>query len=171
MAHYARDRALICESGHVLNEYATNESFKHLQVDFCGRCGARAMSTCPSCSEPLLGGHVWIEHYGTFSTKDFKYERPAHCTKCGTALPWTLAALEAGRELADELDGLDDDDRERLKNSFEEIARETPQAEIAATRIKKTMAKLGGEGAKSIGRIAQSLATQAAKDLIFGPGA
>ena len=168
---YSRDRALICESGHVVNEYSTLDSFRNLNPDFCATCGARNIGGCPSCSAPIPGGTTWTEDYGsTHSTKDKPFVKPDHCVKCGAQFPWTQATIAAGLELADELDDLSDEDRDKLKRSFEEIARDTPQAEVAATRIKKIMAKVGGEGAKSIGRIAQQLVTQAAKDALFGPG-
>jgi hypothetical protein len=169
MNGYGRDQALICENGHVLNEYAVYHS--RLNRAFCEKCGSKAIDACPSCSVAIPGGYTYTHDWGsTFPNDDKKFERGSYCTACGASFPWTDSALDAGRVLADEIDDLSVEERDRLKKSFEEIARETPQAEVAATRIKKIMTKVGGEGAKSIGRIAQTLATQAAKDIMFGPG-
>lgn len=158
------DVAQVCINGHLIND--SYRQFPAKNQSFCSTCGQRTITACERCGKELRGDY---HAEGVFGFKS-SYEQASFCRGCGAPHPWTETALAAGRELADELDGLSDDERERLKKSFEEIARETPQAEVAATRIKKIMAKVGGEGAKSIGRIAQALATQAAKDVLFGPG-
>lgn len=169
MSGYGNDSALICENGHVVNDYATHRA--GLNKKFCARCGARALSECPSCRAPIPGGYTYAHDYGTFPTDDFAFERAGFCGECGSAYPWTVATLAASRELADSLEALSDEERGLLKRSFEEIARDTARTEAAGIQIKKLMAKVGGEAGKAVGRLAMELATQAAKGAIFGGGA
>ncbi len=75
---------------------------------------------------------------------------PKFCHKCGHPYPWTEAGLTAARALVSELDGLSDEEKARLESSIEQLARETPEAHLAALRVKKIVSKLGSCAAEAL---------------------
>jgi hypothetical protein len=71
--------------------------------------------------------------------------------------------LDAADELADELEELTPEDRERLKTSIADLSRDTPRTEVASTRVKKILKKLGSASATALKSILVDVATEAAK--------
>jgi len=97
---------------------------------------------------------------------DYQYPMtgvPRFCAECGKPFPWTERAVSAAKELADEVEGIDDTEREKAKNSFIALASDTPQTTVAATRVKKLIAKAGPIVGNGIREIVVSIATEAAK--------
>lgn len=62
---------------------------------------------------------------------------------CGLAYPWMDKRLHAAKELTEELDELSDEEKDKLKASLDDLVRDTPQTEVAATRSKKILHKVG----------------------------
>jgi hypothetical protein len=96
------------------------------------------------------------------------YTAPSFCYKCGEPFPWTIAALKAAEELSDELDGLNDDERESLKKSLNELVRETPSTRVAETRFKRIMKKVGKDGYESMQSILTDIVSETVRKTIFG---
>jgi len=88
---------------------------------------------------------------------------PAFCPECGKSFPWTERSVEAAKELADEIEEIDEAEREKAKASFIALASDTPQTTVAATRVKKLIAKAGPIIGSGIRDIVVSIATDAAK--------
>ena len=70
---------------------------------------------------------------------------PSYCHACGKPYPWTALKLEAAKELVEELDGLDAEERQLLKQSLDDLVTDSPKTEVAGLRFKRLMKK-GGEG-------------------------
>lgn len=70
---------------------------------------------------------------------------PSYCRACGKPYPWTALKLEAAKELVEELDGLDAEERQLLKQSLDDLVTDSPKTEVAGLRFKRLMKK-GGEG-------------------------
>lgn len=152
--------AVVCENGHLLTpSLEWNPSDR---VSFCPTCGARALTSCPTCGFELRGTHE--TEYSFTSPEDAE----SYCYQCGTAYPWTEARLNAGRELLDLLDELEPEERDALKQSLEDVTRNSPKTEVAATRIRRAIQKIGGEAGDAIKRIAIEVAVEAAKGTIRG---
>ena len=156
------DVAQICENGHVANSMA--HDYPESNHDHCDKCGAETIMACPSCQTAIRGYHHVLGFIGGFD-----YNAPAFCYKCGAPFPWTAARLRAAEDLADELDGLTSDDRESLKNSFHDLARETPSTRIAETRFKKIMRKAGRDGYESMRSLLTDIVSDVVRKTIFGP--
>lgn len=155
----AYDQALICENGHVATSMLQRAPEHH--APFCAQCGRPNISECPGCGAPIRGYYFSGGIGGG-------YPRPGHCVRCGSPFPWQVAALEAARELADEIEELSPDERERLKQSLEEIASDSPKTELAAGRIRKTIQRLGGPTGRLLEKVAETVATEAAKAAMRG---
>jgi hypothetical protein len=97
----------------------------------------------------------------------FPYFVPSFCDGCGRPYPWTEAKLQTARDLADELDELSPEDRERLKGSLEDLICNTSRTTVAATIFKKATAKVGAEGGAALKKIVTDIACEVAKRLLF----
>ena len=156
------DVAQICENGHIANSMARDNPARN--QDHCDKCGSPTIMACPSCQTVIRGFY----HASVPSIFD-KYTVPAFCYNCGDPFPWTDAALRAAKDLADELDGLTDGERETLKKSLPELVRETPRTRVAETRFKKTMRKVGKDGYEAMRAILTDIISETARKAIFGP--
>ena len=79
--------ALICLNGHVL-AYDVDE-LEHKEP-CCSQCGAKTISTCPSCGTPIKG--CYVEEL-KISTRMSPGE-PLFCHECGKPFPWMQAELD-----------------------------------------------------------------------------
>ena len=97
----------------------------------------------------------------------YSVDLPAYCHSCGNAYPWTQTALKSAKELVEELDQLDQDEKDKLNGSIGELVRDSLQSQVAAVRFKKLIEKVGGTAADAIRRIVMDLASEAIKKQIF----
>ena len=72
---------------------------------------------------------------------------PKFCEYCGNPFPWTESALNAAKELADGLEALNEDEKEDLKKSIDDMVKDTPRTTVAVQKFKKLIAKAGDEAA------------------------
>jgi hypothetical protein len=93
---------------------------------------------------------------------------PNFCHECGNPYPWIERKLEAAKELADELDELSVEEKERLKKSLDEIIIDSPKTEIAGTRFKKIMGKVGIESYSVMKKIVTDIISETMKKTLFG---
>lgn len=161
MGHY--DVAQICLNGHVITE-RTQRAPERMQK-FCKQCGEPTITECQNCNAPIRG-YYQVEGVVTLSAG--APTAPSYCHECGHPYPWSEKKLEAAWELADELEELNDEEKEKLKNSLEDITRDSPKTELATTRVKKILGKLGKESYEIAKNILIDLATEAAKKSLFG---
>lgn len=155
------DTAQICLNGHVVNTMAATSpqsSQKH-----CADCGAQTIMACTSCNAKIRGEYH-VPGVFVFS----HYYKPSYCHNCGTAFPWTVSSLEAARELADEFDGLTQEEKEQLKSSFPDLVKNTPKTTVAETRFKKLMKKAGSEAYDGMKSILVDVVSEAVKKSVFG---
>lgn len=157
--HEGYDVAQVCPNGHVANSSIVN--CPEFNQDFCAECGEKTVTTCENCKVPirglLWGGSLGIQ----------RYKPPAYCINCGSALPWTDRKIEAAIELS--LDGgeLQGEDVEQLKQSVQQIVRDTPQTQLAASRFKKLMLKVGVGTRDAVREILIEIASETAKRIIW----
>jgi hypothetical protein len=153
--------AQICQNGHVI--VTGMETSPDLKADYCKDCGAGTTTKCPACGTPIRGRYD-VEGFIGLT----EYTAPSFCHACGAAYPWTAAKLEAARELADELDGLTADERESLKGTLDDLVKDTPRTQIASTRFKRLMSKVGQSGASAMRDIIVDVLSEGAKKMIVG---
>lgn len=154
------DVAQICLNGHVITSRIKRSP--ELGQKFCGECGDPTITECQNCKSEIRG------YYYADSAVISPYIAPHYCHECGKPYPWTERKLLAAWELADELDELTDTDKEKLKSSLEDVTRDSPKTEVATTRLKKILSKLGQESSSILKSILIEIATEAAKKTLFG---
>jgi hypothetical protein len=121
---------------------------------------------CENCRTPIRGKyHV----PGVVDLTGYEPPIPTFCHECGKPYPWTTSRLTAAKELADEFDELDVEERDKLKSSLDDLVRDSPRTEVAATRFKKIAGKLGRSSYEAIKSVATDVLSETAKKLLFGP--
>jgi hypothetical protein len=155
------DTAQVCLNGHVINDsYHTSPQFNK---KFCDKCGEPTTTTCSICNEEIRGDYkapgvfVFGEHAPP----------PNYCHNCGQSYPWTQRRLQTAKDLTDEFDELDEDDRAKLKASLDDLVTESPKTELAGTRFKKIAGKLGKESALAIKSVITDILSETAKKMLF----
>jgi hypothetical protein len=145
--------AAVCKRGHLITQDATD----YPATPRCKECGAKVITTCPSCGDIVRGYHD--VPYGYLDMRD--YSPPTFCHNCGDPYPW------AGRQARiDELQNRLDD--QELDPADELVVREQLEAlldpdldeEEQAKMWRRIAAKAPGFLQKAgVDRIVASLAT------------
>ena len=155
MGHY--DVGQVCLNGHgITGDYSANSEFAE---NYCSRCGAQTITQCLNCKSHIRG---YYDHEGGVIAIP-NFDVPAYCYKCGEPFPWTETALQAAKELTDEIEGLSEGEREKAKGSLVEITRDTLQTELAVVRVKKLLARAGPTIGQALKEIIVAVATEGAR--------
>jgi hypothetical protein len=103
----------------------------------CKDCGARTITACPSCSNPIegVGENRWMANSGPYSP-------PRYCDQCCGPFPWTETALLAASKSVDDSDTLDPDEKNSLKETFPDLVADTPSTPLAATRFQRLISRI-----------------------------
>ena len=159
MSALSYDTAQICINGHSIN--SSSVEYPEYNQDYCSQCGKKTIQECQDCHSPIKG-HL------KDSLSIAKYEPPSYCHKCGSAYPWTELMLEAAKELADELEGLNDEEIEKLKESIDDLVTESPKTELAIGRFKRIMKKVGSEGYDIMKSVLINVVSEGVRKSLFG---
>jgi len=157
------DVAQVCMNGHVVNDTAQRNP--EFNKQYCDRCGEKTITACLNCNTAVQGDYhcEGVTVIGTCPTP-----APAFCHNCGNPFPWTTAKQLAAIELFLEEDQ-SKEDQDVFRQSVEQIAKDTPQAQVASKRIGKLLGKISKETASAIRDILVDVASETAKKLLF-PG-
>ena len=159
------DTAQICLNGHVAND--SFHRFPQFNKNFCQLCGEPTIIKCEKCNAPIRGYYHTPGVIGVGAGEGDKTSA-GFCYNCGHAYPWTERRLKAARELADEFDSLTEAEREKLKQSLDDLVREGPATEIAVVRFKKIMNKVGRESYDMMKSIITDILSETAKKTLLG---
>jgi len=155
------DAAQVCLNGHLIT------TFVHTQPDynrkFCDQCGQPTTSVCNNCNAEIHG------HYYQPGITDLTRPGPppSFCHNCGHAYPWTERRLNAARELAEEAEQLDENERKVLEHSVEELVHNKPGAPGAVIKYKKLAAKAGKQVAEGLRSILVDVVSEAIRKQIW----
>jgi len=158
--------AQVCPNGHVVTQ--TFDATPQHSEQFCTRCGAKTLTACLGCGEPIRGAYQWgTTNLAGEPAGDWNYRPPSFCPQCGRPYPWTETSLKAARELADETEELSSDEREQLKRSLDDLVTDTPRTGLAIVRFKKLATKGGQVVAQGLKQILVSVVTEAVRKQIW----
>jgi hypothetical protein len=156
------DVAQICFNGHVIND--STKQYPSLNWKFCDKCGKPTIMACRECGFDIRG--EYISHVPFTGKRDFS--APAFCENCGQPYPWTKQALDAARKLADQMPGLTDAEKAEVKGDLDDLVADSPRTKLAASRVKRLLAKAGGELPGMLREVIVSFASDAAKKVLLG---
>jgi hypothetical protein len=151
------DIAQICLNGHVINHSA--ETRPQHNRDFCPTCGEKTITKCPSCNNSIQGNY----HAKGVSGFAGIYNLPAYCQKCGKSFPWTENKIQTAIQIFVEFGNLDEAQLNQTKEDIKNIARDVPQAELSAMRIKALWGKYGNIAYNVIMEFASKTASEILK--------
>lgn len=132
--------SLICLNGHVIEDRIDTHPEK--ASSYCPRCSEPTISACPNCEAPIRGDY---EIEGVCGMAEME-PAPNYCYKCGEPFPWTGKYLEAAKQMAAELEELTEEEKELLQESIAELVKDTPEAQLAATRFNRLLGKVKKAG-------------------------
>ena len=114
---------------------------------------------------PGIRGYYFVS--GIMSLGD--YTPPNFCEDCGKPFPWTTERLKAASALTDELKDFTEADREKVRQSFTDIVKDTPATSVAVIRLKKYFGTAKDAVGKALWKAAVEIGTEAAKKGLLGP--
>ncbi|PEP86081.1 DUF2321 domain-containing protein [Bacillus pseudomycoides] len=155
------DIAQICLNGHIIND--TYKKYPESDQAFCKDCGEKNITTCQDCNADIRGARH-LDGFGTDLQVD---TAPNYCSHCGEPYPWTKIALEAAKELAQEVEGLTTEEKELLSKSIDEIVKGGPKTVVATTRFKKIATKFGAGIGNAFRDILVDVASESAKKILW----
>jgi hypothetical protein len=150
------DVALVCRNGHLV--LGSIQQLPQCTQPFCEDCGAPTIDCCQSCQWPIegFGQYAWMGNAGP-------YRPPKYCGQCGTAFPWTEAAIAAAKEYTDELAELNTEEKITLKETFPDLTIDSARTPVALSRFRKLLDKVGPAAGKGLVQIIVSVATDEVK--------
>jgi hypothetical protein len=138
----------VCENGHQITDCYNIRPEK--QKKFCQECGAATIIACPSCGEEIQGAQIeirqsWADARRGHSKKfsGLPVGVPSYCGKCGKPYPWTENKIVAAIQIFAEFGNLDEEEKKTIKQDINNIAKDIPQSELSAMRIKRMWEKYG----------------------------
>jgi len=149
------DIAQICLNGHIVN--SSLQRFPESNRAFCPKCGEKTITNCPDCKAEIKGsyfGNIVI-------TLD---ESPAYCHNCGKSYPWTESKIATAIQILTEFGNLNDEEKKTIAQDINNIARDIPQAELSANRIKQIWKKCSMAGYEFIMEFASRTAAKVLKN-------
>lgn len=158
----SHDVMQVCRRGHMITALAGSGSA--LVSEHCSDCGASTVIACEHCKATIRGFYV-VDEYGYGGVAPD--HPPSFCHNCGKPHPWTDERLQAAREYAAEVDELSPDERVKLAESFQDIVSDNPRTNLAVTRIKKYMVKVGKPVGEALYKAALDVASDAVKKLLM----
>jgi hypothetical protein len=70
--------------------------------------------------------------------------------------------------LVEELDGLDAEERQLLKQSLDDLVTDSPKTEVAGLRFKQLVKKVGKESYDAVKTVVTDLVSESIKKTLFG---
>lgn len=137
----------VCENGHQITDCYNISPEKRKK--FCQECGAATITACPGCGEEIQGAQIGVSQDYTggrtgqkMSAKEHA-DVPSYCLNCGKPYPWTENKIVAAIQYFTEFGNLDEKEKETIEQDIKNVARDIPQTELAAMRIKRILEKCG----------------------------
>lgn len=139
MSNTIQDIAVICTNGHVINP-ALKMKPEGGDVEFCKDCGEKTIRKCPHCNTDI-GGGILVQNVQRGKRPSYslvkQYHAPSYCEKCGEAYPWTESKIKAAIDIFLEFGDLDGKQKETIEEDITNLAKNAPETELSAMRIKR----------------------------------
>ena len=142
------DTQQVCENGHQITDCYNISPEK--QKRFCQKCGAVTITACPGCDEGIQGAQIKVSQSWTDARTGRQTmipttgaDVPSYCHNCGKPYPWTENKIATAIQIFAESGNLNDDEKKTIEEDINNIAKDIPQAELSAMRIKRIWEKCG----------------------------
>jgi len=71
---------------------------------------------------------------------------PSYCSNCGKPYPWTEKKIMSVIKILAEFGNLDEEEKKTINQDIENIAKDVPETELSARRIKRIWEKCSRAG-------------------------
>ncbi len=130
----------VCENGHIRND--TIKFRPEANEEYCTLCGKKTITQCPKCSTNIRGAMLTVNPRGRRpSPCESLTVAPAYCLSCGKPYPWTENKILTAIQIFAEFGDLDKDEKKTIEQDINNIAKDIPQTELSAMRIKRIWEK------------------------------
>lgn len=130
----------VCENGHQITGcYNIGEGERQ---EFCQKCGAPTIIACPICNKEIQGDKLGEDWHGGWNSIAGSVV-PSYCHNCGKPYPWTENKIVTAIQIFAEFGDLSEEEKETIEQDITNIAKDIPQAELSAMRIKQIWGKYG----------------------------
>jgi hypothetical protein len=161
------DIAQVCVGGHMVN-YHSLETPQH-DKPFCPSCGRPTTKECQNCHAQIQGEYQVPNSTAVFVGFSAPERGPNFCHACGSSYPWTEEAIESAQLLAEELDMLDEPDRQALAMLIPDLVHEGPRTAAATVRFRRLVAKAGEAVPGLMKDLLVNVAAESARRALWGP--
>lgn len=153
----------VCENGHKIT--GLYDLKPERRQNFCSNCGAKTMNVCPNCNKEIQGDRIAENIYKNYPIQLKRAHVPSYCKNCGEPYPWTKKRIQTAIQNFMEFGDLNEDEKKTIEQDVENIAKDVPESELAARRIKRIW-----ERGKSVGyEIIMEFASRTAAQILKGP--
>lgn len=149
--------AQVCRNGHAITDSVDRNP--GLRSSFCRSCGAATMTECESCHAPIRGYY----HVEKVLCLGGEYHPPDYCHSCGVAYPWTRLKIVAAEEAAEEIAELTAAERDQLKASIPALMGQGLATDLAVSRVRRALKKLGAVGAQTLQKMVADIASESVR--------
>ena len=126
----------VCENGHqITSTYKTNPQCGR---NYCDKCGTKTITKCLNCNVEIRG---YYSVPGVINLH--KTPVPSYCHDCGKPYPWTKSKIVTAIQIFAEFGDLSEEEKETIEQDIANVAKDIPQAELSAMRIKRIWEKYG----------------------------
>jgi len=151
----------VCENGHrITGCYSLREQERQ---DFCQKCGASTLTACPDCGKEIQGDRIQQQWGGNWGAVEIAVV-PSYCRVCGKPYPWTQSKIATAIHIFEEFGNLDEEEKKTIKQDVDNIAKDIPEAELSAMRIRRIWEKCSRAGYEIIMEFASRTAAKILKD-------
>jgi hypothetical protein len=158
----------VCENGHQITDCYNISPEKRKR--FCQKCGAATIIACPGCGEEIQGAQIGVSHDFTGGRTGKKMipkvhaHVPSYCLNCGKPYPWTENKIVTAIQILTEFGNLDEKEKETIEQDINNVAKDIPQAELSAMRLKRILKRCGMAGYEIIMEFASRTAAKVLKN-------
>ncbi len=160
----------VCENGHqITSGYNTRPEERK---KFCQECGAPSLIACPACGADIQGAMIKVGQ--SFLDARAGCQRmtlesiasvPSYCPNCGEPYPWEQKKITTAIQIFVEFGDLNEEEKKTIEQDIKNIAKDAPEVELSARRIKRIW-----ERGKNVGyEVIMEFASRTAANILKGP--
>lgn len=159
----------VCENGHKITDCYNNNPEERKK--FCQDCGLPTIISCSNCGAEIRGAKMEVVE----SILDARVGRrrmmpviradvPKYCPNCGESYLWTQQKIQTAIQILVEFGDLEDAEKKTIEQDVKNIAKDVPEAELSARRIKRIWKRAKNVGYEVIMEFASRTAANVLKD-------
>lgn len=151
----------VCENGHMITGSFGRKPTA--QQKYCKKCGEKTIIACPNCGKEIQCDRPAVkDDWGVASVRNVL---PSYCPDCGEPYPWTPKKIITAIQILAEFGNLDDEEKKTIEQDVHNIAKDVPEAELSARRIKRIWDK----GSRVGYEVIMEFASRTAANILKGP--